>query len=126
MKFLKQQWYRGLTCIRNIFQFALPNTNKDLTHFILERFGFWCFFLNFLHSLLPDLFPLLWKLEESRIAWQHDVVLLNSAVYGFQQMFLLQRQCEKKYTCTNSSHPVLHLLSLIFHCLKITRKATLQ
>lgn len=50
-KFLK---HRGLTCVRNIFQFASPNTYKVLIHFILERFGFWHFFLNFLHSLVPD------------------------------------------------------------------------
>lgn len=34
--------------------------------------------------------------EESRVAWQRDVLLLNSAVCGSQQMFLLQRQGEKK------------------------------
>lgn len=37
-----------------IFQFAQLNTNTDLIHCILERFGFWRIFLNFLHSFLPD------------------------------------------------------------------------
>lgn len=40
--------------VYEIFQFTLLNTNKDLIHYILQRFGFWCFFLNFLHSFLPD------------------------------------------------------------------------
>lgn len=39
--------------VYEIFQFTLLNTKKDRIHYILERFGFWCFLLNFLHSFFP-------------------------------------------------------------------------
>lgn len=91
-----------------------------------RKFGFGHFFLNFLHSLWPDWFIsfAVKVTEESRVAWQCDVVLLNSAVYGFQQMFLLQRQCEEKI----HRHKFLRPNSASFVSLssKITVKAKLK